>query len=262
MGRSRPDDTESALEIDESVDSMLMLLHELPADDAGRAKLRDDIICAWSPLARRLAARFRNRGEDLDDLIQVAMLGLINAVDRFDPAKGLPFVHYAVPTILGELKRHFRDRAWALHVHRSLQELHLAVCRAVPELSQRLQRTPTAQDIADYLDVQIDDVLQGMQCATAYTARSLNTPVTSSDTQTELGELVGDVDRDMEMLPDRQALRQALQTLPEREREILQLRFVDNLTQSEIASKIGVSQMHVSRLLARAFVKLREEMLR
>lgn len=245
---------------DAELQDALNLLHALPPDDSGRSRLRDEIICGCTSLARRLAARFRNRGEELDDLVQVATVGLINAVDRYDPGKGLPFEHYAVPTMLGELKRHFRDRAWTLHVHRSLQELHLAVARAVPELSQRLQRTPSAQDIADHLGVPVADVLRGMQCAAAYTARSLSTPVTG-DTQTELGELVGECDRDMEMLPDRHALRQAIETLPDREREILRLRFVDNLTQAEIAVRIGVSQMHVSRLLARAFGTLREEML-
>lgn len=251
--------TSSAYEPDERLNQILIELST--ATGAKRTRLRDDVICGYLPLARRLAGRFRNRGEEADDLEQVALLGLINAVDRFDAARGGSFEFYAIPTILGELKRHFRNRAWTMHVSRSLQELHLDICRAVPLLSQDLQRTPTVADLAAYLDVPKERVILGIGCAEAYRARSLNS-VVDADNDTEVGDRIGGLDPDMEMLPERATLRQAIETLPEREREMLNLRFVDNLTQSEIADKIGVSQMHVSRLLSRAFALLKDEMMR
>jgi len=237
----------------------MIRLVELHQDDPARARLRSEIIEAFGPLARRVASRFRNRGEDLDDLIQVAQLGLIKAVNRFDPTRGVQFVHYAVPTMMGELKRHFRDRGWTIRVNRGLQDLHLRISKAVPVLSQELQRSPTPADIAAYLEVDEVEVLQGMNCAGAYSTSSLNELVPGQDT--EFGELLGDLDHQMEMVPDRLALREVVQCLPERERYILKLRFMDNLTQAQIAGMVGVSQMHVSRLLTQALGQLRERML-
>jgi RNA polymerase sigma-B factor len=251
--------TSSAYEPDERLNQILIDL--ATAKGARRAQLRDEVICGYLPLARRLAGRFRNRGEESDDLEQVALLGLINAVDRFDAARGGSFEFYAIPTILGELKRHFRNRAWTMHVSRSLQELHLDICRAVPVLSQELQRTPNVADLSAYLDVPPERVMLGIGCAEAYRARSLNS-VVDPDNDTEVGDRIGGPDQDLEMIPERATLRQAIETLPEREREMLRLRFVDNLTQSEIADKIGVSQMHVSRLLTRAFALLKDEMMK
>jgi RNA polymerase sigma-B factor len=238
----------------------LMLLHSLPDGDSGRARLRDEIICGCAPMARRLAMRFRNRGEDVEDLVQVATIGLIKAVDRYEPDRGVPFANYVMPTMLGEIKRYFRDRTWTLHVQRSLQELHLAVCRVVPVLSQELQRTPTVEDIAEHLGVSEDEVRRGMRCASAYTASSLNAPATADDGEGQLQDLIGECDGALEALPEREALRQAIDTLPERERRILHMRFVDGMTQSEIADQVGVSQMHVSRLLSRACEVLKEEL--
>ncbi len=251
--------------VDTSIDSteaenLLLQLTEMKSDDARRASCRDEVIRAYLPLARRTAIKFQRRGEEVDDLVQVALIGLIKAVDRFDPARGVHFVHYALPTMLGELKRHFRDRAWTVRVNRGLQETHLRIVRAVPELSQALQRTPTTADIAEHLGITEDEVLEGTRCAGAYTTRSLNDMVVGSD-DIQLGDMMGDVDVMLELVPDRVALHEVVQRLPEREREILKLRFMDNLTQAEIASLIGVSQMHVSRLLTKAFAALKEMLL-
>jgi RNA polymerase sigma-B factor len=251
---------DQSFEIDDAAFETLMAMSRCGPGDPERTRLRDEAIEAYSPLARRVAVRFQRRGEELDDLMQVALIGLIKAVDRFDADRGVHFVHYAVPTMLGELKRHFRDRGWTVRVNRGLQELHLRIAKAVPQLSQELQRTPSAADLAEYLEVDEEEVLQGMQCAGAYAPRSLNDVVPGSD-DTELGELVGAADHQLELVPDRMALREVVGRLPERERQILKLRFMDNLTQSEIAALIGVSQMHVSRLLARAFAQLREMLL-
>jgi RNA polymerase sigma-B factor len=253
-------DDNTSFDIDDNAFELLAEIGRRKPDDPERARIRDKAIAAYTPLARRVAVRFQKRGEELDDLTQVALIGLIKAVDRFDTDRGVHFVHYAVPTMLGELKRHFRDRGWTVRVNRGLQELHLRIAKAVPLLSQQLQRTPQAADIAEYLGVDEEEVLQGMQCAGAYAPRSLNDVVPGSD-DTELGELVGEADRQLELVPDRMALREVVGRLDERERQILKLRFMDNLTQSEIATMIGVSQMHVSRLLARAFSQLREMLL-
>jgi RNA polymerase sigma-B factor len=245
---------------DEAAETGLRELAHLPVSDPARARLREDVINAYSPLARKAALRFQRRGEETEDLIQVAMIGLIKAVDRFDPDRGIHFVHYALPTMVGELKRHFRDRAWSVRVNRGLQELHLRIARAMPELSQSLQRTPTHADIAEHLGVSVADVQSGLRCAGAYATRSLNDFLPGSD-ETPLAELVGEQDKQLELVPDRLALREIVSRLPEREQQILRLRFLDNLTQADIATMIGVSQMHVSRLLARAFGELREMLL-
>ncbi|MDI1460682.1 SigB/SigF/SigG family RNA polymerase sigma factor [Catellatospora sp. KI3] len=238
----------------------LSLLHRLPPEDAGTMRLRNEIICRCLPMARRLAERFRNRGEDVQDLIQVATIGLINSVDRFDPDRGVPFAYFAAPTILGEIKRHFRDRTWTLHVYRSLQDLHVAVCRVVPELTQALQRTPTAADIAASLKVDVAEVQQAMECSAAHTTGSINAPITGDDRDSQMGDLLGAPDSTLEGVADRQVLYDAIATLPERDQRILRMRFVDGLTQSEIAAQIGVSQMQISRLLARTFDRLREQL--
>jgi RNA polymerase sigma-B factor len=213
------------------------------------------------PLAQRLARTFQGRGEELDDLSQVAMLGLIKAADRFDPRRGVAFEKFAVPTILGELKKHFRDSAWSLHVTRRMQELHLEISRAQPVLTQELGRSPTVADLAEHLGLTEAEVTTGLDCGAAYNTRSLNSPVNVDDGATELGELLGDADEQMESVPDRQALRQHVAELPERHQRILYLRFFCDLTQSQIARRLGISQMHVSRLLAQSLGALRGRML-
>lgn len=232
-----------------------------PAISSPCVQPRHQTIERHIPLAQRLARTFQGRGEDIDDLSQVAMLGLIKAADRFDPQRGVAFEKFAVPTILGELKKHFRDSAWSLHVTRRMQELHLEISRAQPVLTQELGRSPTVADLAEYLGLSEADVLTGLDCGAAYNTRSLNSPVNVEDGATELGELLGDSDERMETVPDRQALRQHVAELPERHQRILYLRFFCDLTQSQIAKRLGISQMHVSRLLAQSLGALRGRML-
>jgi RNA polymerase sigma-B factor len=253
-------DSGADIDADTAAEESLRRLSQLAHDDPAWTLCRDEVITAYQPLARRAAIKFQRRGEEVDDLVQVAMIGLIKAVDRFDPERGVHFVHYALPTMLGELKRHFRDRAWTVRVNRGLQETHLRIVRAVPELCQALQRTPTTADIAEHLGIKEDEVIEGTRCAGAYTARSLNDTVVGSE-DIQLVDMMGDADAMLELVPDRVALHEVVQRLPEREREILKLRFMDNLTQAEIATLIGVSQMHVSRLLTKAFAQLKEMLL-
>jgi len=242
-------------------DVLLRRLGELSEQDPAHEDVRQEAICAWLPLAERLARRFRHRGVDGDDLVQVATIGLIQAVDRFDPARGSAFVHFAVPTIVGELKRYFRDRGWSMRVSRRMQELYLDINRVSPQLCQDLGRWPTADDLATHLNVTVEDVVAGMHCAQAYRINSLNVAVSGEDGDVELGELIGETDTVLESIPDVHAVRQYVKELPEREQKILMLRFVQGHNQAQIAEQIGVSQMHVSRLLSRCLAQLRERML-
>ncbi|MFI5839149.1 SigB/SigF/SigG family RNA polymerase sigma factor [Catenuloplanes sp. NPDC051500] len=235
---------------------LLQTLCAMPAGHPSRDALRDKAIEAWLPLARHLALRFSGRGEPMDDLEQTATIGLIKALDKFDPERGVDFAGYAIPTIIGEIKRYFRDRTWDVRVPRRLQELRLSISEANSSLVQSLGRSPTVADIAAHLKVTEEEVLEGLEGARAYTATSLSLPATA-DGSTELGDTLGGVDREFELAELRVALGPALATLDEREQKILTLRFYGNLTQSQIADQIGVSQMHVSRLLTRALTKLR-----
>jgi RNA polymerase sigma-B factor len=228
----------------------------LPAAHPARAALREQAIAAWLPMAQRLARRYAGRGEPLDDLLQTATIGLIKAVDRFDPQRGSDFIGYAIPTILGEIKRHFRDRAWSVRVPRRLQELRMAINDANSVLSHALGRPPTVTDIAEHLKVGEEDVLEGLEGARAYSAASLSTPV-SADGSVELGDRLGAEDHGYELTELHLALEPAMTCLTERERRIITMRFYGNQTQIQIADQIGVSQMHVSRLLTGALAKLR-----
>ncbi len=209
------------------------------------------------PLARRLAARYRHSGEALDDLIQVACLGLIKAIDRYDPAAG-PFARFAVPTITGELKRHFRDKGWAMRVPRDLQERAMSIGDAVDHLSTDLGRSPTARDVAAFTRLSLEDVLEAMDAASAYTPMSLDSPQSGSDEDDDhaLVHHLGGVDPGYGLAELRPTVAPAVRALPRREREILRLRFVEDMTQTEIADRVGISQMHVSRLLRRSLDKL------
>ncbi|WP_040392532.1 SigB/SigF/SigG family RNA polymerase sigma factor [Catelliglobosispora koreensis] len=218
-------------------------------------------IADHMPMAARLARSFAGRGEDLDDLTQVAMLGLVKAAKRFDPERGVSFAQYAYPCILGELKKHFRDSAWSLHLTRRMQELHLQVNKATAALTQQLGRTPAPADIATHLGLTEEEVHEGLNCAAAYQTRSLESPVSSDGTTAELGQLIGKHDEHLESVPDRYALRKHIKELPEREQKILHLRFFGDLTQGQIAEKLGISQMHVSRLLSQSITILRGRML-
>lgn len=243
---------------------LLTRVTDLPPGSPDRDRLRDRVIEWYLPLAEHLAKRFRHRGEPAEDLDQVAVVGLIKAVDGFDPARGVEFTGYAVPTIVGELKRWFRDKGWSVRVPRRLQELKLALGRASGTLTQRLGRAPTVAELADELGIDVDEAVDGLACAQAYTAVSLSTPVgvgpPDDDTHAEMIDMLGDDDPAMAAVEDRATLRPLIAALPERERQILAMRFFRNMTQSQIADRVGVSQMHVSRLLARTLARLRESL--
>ena len=237
-------------------DELLRAMAGMPPAHPARPALRERVIEAWLPLARHLANRYADRGEPADDLLQTAIVGLIKAVDKFDPGFGTDFAGYAIPTVIGEIKRYFRDRTWAIRVPRRLQELRLAITAANNTLTHALGRSPTVADIAAHLEITEDEVLEGLEGARAYNATSLSTPVGADET-TELGETLGGEDHEYALTEARLALGPALASLDDRERRILTLRFYGNLTQTEIAEQVGISQMHVSRLITRALVKLR-----
>ncbi len=220
--------------------------------------LRDELVTAHMGLAEYLARRFTNRGEPLDDLVQVAALGLLKAVDRFDPERGLEFSTYATPTIVGELKRHFRDKGWAVRVPRRVQELHLRLGSVVSMLSQELGRSPTIGEIAQAAAVSEEEVLEAIEAGHAYRFTSLDAPSGSDDDMSLSAEL-GEEDQGLIDSEHRVTLSPLIAQFPPRERMILHLRFFEGLTQSEIAGRLGISQMHVSRLLARALAQLRTQ---
>src|SRR3989440_778819 len=250
----------TAAAVDQDALALLRDLAELPADNPRRSQLRGRAIEAWLPLAKHLAQRFHGRGEPLDDLVQVATVGLIKAIDRFDPEYGNDFAAYAVPTIVGEIKRHFRDRTWDIRVPRRLQELKLDINEATATLSQQLGRSPTVADIATYLQRSEDEVIEGLEGARAYSAVSLQTLVGAGIDGTELGDLFGQDDPDLALAEFRASLGPALDALSPREQHIVILRFFGNLTQTQIAHRVGISQMHVSRLLARSLATLRGQL--
>ncbi|MEU8217334.1 SigB/SigF/SigG family RNA polymerase sigma factor [Micromonospora taraxaci] len=244
---------------DQSPDDLLAILAATPADDPRRPALRDRAIEAWLPLARHLARRYGGRGAPDDDLAQTAFVGLIKAVDNFDHNRGVDFSGYAIPTIIGEIKRYFRDRTWAVRVPRRLQELRLSISAANSVLTQTLGRSPTVADVAAYLGLTEETVLEGLEGARAYRATSLSTPIGDNGNR-ELADTLGGDDHEFDLVELRVALGPALAALPEREREILSLRFHGNLTQAEIADRVGVSQMHVSRLITRSLATLRRHL--
>lgn len=220
-------------------------------DDGVRATL----IEAHIGLAEHLARRFTHRGEPYDDLVQVSSLGLIKAVDRFDPERGVEFTTYATKTILGELKRHFRDKGWAIRAPRRVQELYLHLGQAIGQLSQELGRSPTIKELARETGASEDDVIEALEAGQAYRSASLDG---AGPDEEGLGARLGVEDERFGDAEWRAVLLPHLETLAERDREILRFRFVDGLTQSEIASRIGISQMHVSRLLTRSLNTLRQ----
>jgi RNA polymerase sigma-B factor len=256
-----PSTSRTSSDLDAYIASRLNTIASLPAGDSLRNQLRDDVICACLPVVRRLAARFYGRGETSEDLTQVATIGLIKAVDRFDTSRETQFLSYATPTIVGELKRHFRDKGWSVRVSRPMQELYLDISRVLPELAQELGRSPHIADIAERLGVDSAEVIRGLDAGQAYSTRSLSAPVGGDENSATLADLLGGEDQAMESVADRTTLHKLLLEVPERERTILGLRFFANLTQSEIAEQIGVSQMHVSRLLTRTLADLRERLL-
>jgi RNA polymerase sigma-B factor len=224
------------------------------------AELRNRLVRMHLPLVEHLARRFRNRGEPLDDLTQVATIGLIKSVDRFDPDRGVEFSTYATPTVVGEIKRHFRDKGWAVRVPRRLQELRLSLTTATAELSQQNGRSPTVHELAEKLGISEEEVLEGLESANAYSTLSLDVPDTD-DESPAVADTLGAEDEALEGVEYRESLKPLLEDLPPREKRILLLRFFGNMTQSQIAQEVGISQMHVSRLLARTLAQLRERLL-
>ena len=233
----------------------------LEPDDPRRARLRDELVEQHLPLVEYLARRFRNRGEPLDDLVQVATIGLIKSVDRFDLERGVEFSTYATPTIVGEIKRHFRDKGWAIRVPRRLQELKLSLTKATSELSQKNGRSPTVAELAAHLGLSEEEILEGLESANAYSAVSLDAPDGGDDDSPSVSDSLGITDDALEGVEYRESLKPLLEKLPAREKKILLLRFFGGMTQSQIAGELGISQMHVSRLLARTLTQLREGLL-
>ena len=233
-------------------------LADLPTDDPDRLRIRGELVELHLPLVEYLARRFRNRGEWLDDLTQVATIGLIKSIDRFDLERGVEFSTYATPTIVGEIKRHFRDKGWAVRVPRRLQELKLALTKAIGDLAQKEGRAPTVAEIAAHLQMTEEEVLEGLESANAYSTVSLDAPDSGDDDAPAVAESLGMLDEALEGVEYRESLKPLLEQLPSREKRILLLRFFGNMTQSQIASELGISQMHVSRLLARTLAQLRD----
>jgi RNA polymerase sigma-B factor len=229
------------------------------ATAARRGRLRTDLICRCLPFAGRMAHRYAGRGESLEDLQQVARIGLINAVDRYDPGRG-SFTAFAVVTVCGELKRHFRDKTWGLHVARRLQDLCVDLRHATMTLTNALQREPTIEELAHYLDVSAEQIRHARLCSASHPAVPLSTP-TGNDGSLELGDTLGDPDPDLEVVTDKLAVTELVHLLPQRIQQMLALRFFGNLTQAQIAAEFNISQMQVSRLLARALTWLRAAML-
>jgi len=237
----------------------LIRLSRLPAEDPEHEGLREHVIGEYMSYARYVAGRFRRRGETLQDLEQVAYVGLVKAVDNYDPGYGTTFLSYATPMIAGEIKRHFRDTTWDVHVPRRMQELSAAIRVAEVNLSQDLGRPPTVDEIAAKLETTTEEVVDALDAAQAYNTASLDVPVAMSDGEgATLGELLGEEDPALGMVVDREALRPLLAELDEREKRILLMRFFRGMTQSQIGAELGVSQMQVSRLLTQILGRLRE----
>jgi RNA polymerase sigma-B factor len=234
-------------------DRRLLLRYRREGDEMAR----DELVRRLLPLARRLARRYRRDEDSLEDLVQVATLGLVKAIDRFEPERDVAFSSYAVPTMLGELKRYFRDHGWAVHVPRGMQERVMAVDGSVRELSRALGRSPSADEVAQTLSISVEEVVEAMEAASAHDAVSLDAHRFGTDESDTYAETVGAEDERFELVEYEATIAPTLRALPERDRLVLHLRFVDDLTQAEIAEQVGVSQMHVSRIIRRALERLR-----
>jgi RNA polymerase sigma-B factor len=239
---------------------MFRLLREIPEDTPKFQRQRDSIVERCLPLADHIARRFDGRGEARDDLVQVARVGLVNAVIRFNVDAGSDFVSFAVPTIMGEVRRHFRDNSWSVKVPRRLKELHLQLGAATAELSQRLGRAPTPTELAELLGMDRAEVVEGLVAGSSYNTLSIDSGGSGNEDAPAIADTLGDVDATLDQIENREALRPLLESLPDRERAVVVLRFFESMTQTQIAERIGVSQMHVSRLLARALTRLRDQL--
>jgi RNA polymerase sigma-B factor len=223
----------------------------------GDAAAREALVERFLPLARQLARRYQRGGEPLDDLVQVASLGLLKAIDRFEPDRPTAFSSFAVPTILGELKRHFRDRGWSVRVPRDLQEMTVRVDRTAEELARELGRAPTPAEIAEHIGITTEQVLEAREAAGAYRAVSLDRPHDEDEDEAPAADWMGIEDPGFGQAEDAATVERLMTVLTDREREVLRLRFAEDLTQSEIGARVGVSQMHVSRLIRQAIARLR-----
>ena len=224
---------------------------------AVRTIAREDLVHLHLPLVEHCARRFRNRGEPLDDLVQVGTIGLIKAVDRFETERGVEFSTYATPTIIGEIKRYFRDKGWAIRVPRRLQELRMQITTTTADLAQKLGRSPTPRELAEVIGCSVEEIIEGMESSNAYSTLSLDASDGSDDGPPSMFDVLGVDDHNLAHVEIRESLKPLLEGLDPREKRILLLRFFKNMTQSQIAEEIGVSQMHVSRLLAKTLKQLR-----
>ncbi len=235
-----------------------VILRDEEVSDAARTSAREDLVRLHLPLVEHCARRFRNRGEPHEDLVQVGTIGLIKAVDRFETDRGVEFSTYATPTIIGEIKRYFRDKGWAIRVPRRLQELRMQITAATAELTQKLGRSPTPRELGELIGCSVEEIIEGMESSNAYSTLSLDASGDSSDDgPPSLLDSLGVVDIGLEHVEIRESLKPLLEGLDPREKRILLLRFFKNMTQSQIAEEIGVSQMHVSRLLTKTLKQLR-----
>jgi RNA polymerase sigma-B factor len=241
------------------VTDMFRHLQSLDEGSVAFRRQREAIVERSLPIADHIARRFRNRGEPLDDLVQAARVGLVNAVNRFDVDNGAEFLSFAVPTMMGEVRRHFRDHGWAVKVPRRLKDLQRQLVQARGELSQRLGRAPTASEIADHLGIDHELVVEAVIAGSNYCTCPTDVRAGPDDEYRPLGETLGDVDHNLDTVIDVETVRPHIAALPDRQRTVLMLRFFENLTQSQIAERIGCSQMHVSRLLAQALRTLRSQ---
>ena len=240
---------------------LLAQLNTFDSGDPRHKAVRDELVTMHLPLVQHLARRFRDRGEHHDDLVQVGTIGLIKAVDRFDIDRGVEFSTYATPTIVGEIKRHFRDRGWSIRVPRRLQEMRQQISMATEELSQKSGRSPTVRELAEFIGVDEDDILEGIESAQAYSTLSLDSTGGGGDEDADsasLSDTLGSDDDALAGVEYRESLKPLLAQLSERERQLILMRFFKNMTQAQIAQEVGVSQMHVSRMLAKALAQLRE----
>src|SRR5687767_7139212 len=233
------------------------ILSDEGLNERDHATARDDLVHLHLPLVEHCARRFRNRGEPFEDLVQVGTIGLIKAVDRFEAERGIEFSTYATPTIIGEIKRYFRDKGWAIRVPRRLQELRMQISASTAELTQSLGRSPTPREIAEAIGCSVEEIIEGMESSNAYATLSLDATDDSDDGGQSMLDAIGVDDAALEQVEIRESVKPLLESLPPREKKILLLRFFKNMTQSQIAAEIGVSQMHVSRLLSRTLDQLR-----
>ncbi|GAA1998532.1 MULTISPECIES: RNA polymerase sigma factor SigF [Nocardioides] len=239
---------------------LFLAFHDQQGSEAGRESARDALVHLHLPLVEHCARRFRNRGEPFEDLVQVGTIGLIKSIDRFDSDRGVEFSTYATPTIIGEIKRYFRDKGWAIRVPRRLQELRMQIGSATAELTQTLGRSPTARELAECIGCTVEEIVEGIESSNAYSTLSLDASDDSDDGAATMLDAIGIEDAGLEHVEIRESIKPLLDQLDAREKKILLLRFFRNMTQSQIAEEIGVSQMHVSRLLNRTLEHLRRSL--